>query len=135
MKTRIANYLILVACFSIVKCMPLPKDSSPEGPIATQIKLPALFSDHMVLQQDKPVKVWGWAEPGGVVTATFRGEKKRARAGADGAWHLNLRAHKAGGPFTMQIMGQDTLVLTDILIGEVWICSGQSNMQWPVRIS
>ncbi|MFN0119472.1 MAG: sialate O-acetylesterase [Blastocatellia bacterium] len=96
------------------------------------VKLPALVSNGMVLQQGVAVPVWGWAEDGESVTVQFQKQKLTAVA-AGGKWMVRLKPLKAGGPFTMTIKGKNTIELSDILVGEVWICSGQSNMEWPMR--
>lgn len=93
-----------------------------------EIKLPQLVSNGMVLQRDTKLKIWGWAAPGEKVALTFNGKKGSATTGADGKWLINLPAMKAGGPFTMTIKGSNTITLSDILLGDVWFCSGQSNM-------
>lgn len=103
------------------------------------IRLPAVFGDHMVLQRDRPVRVWGWADAGDVVTVSFGRHQATATAGADGRWQVELPAMAASGQgATMTIAAgraADRIELTDVLVGEVWLCSGQSNMQWPVRWS
>jgi sialate O-acetylesterase len=96
------------------------------------VKLPAVFGSHMVLQRDLADKVWGWAEPGEEVTVTIAGQTKTAKADGDGKWSLNLDPLKAGGPHTLAVKGKNTVTFDDVLVGEVWICSGQSNMQWEV---
>src|SRR6516164_8345924 len=96
------------------------------------VKVPAIFGPHMVLQRDQKDRVWGWAEPGEEVTVGINGQNKSAKAGADGSWQIILDPMPAGGPHTLSIKGKNTLALEDVLVGEVWICSGQSNMQWPV---
>ena len=93
-----------------------------------EIKLPALVSNGMVLQRDTRLKIWGWASPGEKVSVSFNGKKGNAVTGADGKWLLTLPAMKAGGPYTMQIKGSNQITLSDILLGDVWFCSGQSNM-------
>ena len=96
------------------------------------IQLPALFSDNMVLQQGEPVTIWGWAEEGEAVTVKFRGQTVSATT-HNLKWSLKLRALKAGGPDPLTIASaQETLTLTNVLVGEVWVCSGQSNMEWPL---
>ena len=110
-------------------------------PAAADVKLPALFSSHMVLQRGAPVPVWGRADPGERVTVALRpgagGAEIRVTtlAGADGRWRVTLEARRAGGPFNLVVKGKNTLTLEDVLVGEVWICSGQSNMAWLVRQS
>ena len=96
------------------------------------MKVPALFGSHMVLQRDQKDRVWGWAEPGEDVTVKIGGQSHATKAGADGAWQVMLDPMPAGGPHTLSIQGKNTLTFDDVLVGEVWICSGQSNMQWPV---
>jgi sialate O-acetylesterase len=94
----------------------------------------ALFADNMVLQRDAAVPVWGTAAPGEHVTVAFQGQERATVAGADGTWRVALRRLKAGGPFEMTIRGADgTVTLRNVLVGEVWLCAGQSNMAWPVR--
>ena len=98
------------------------------------MKLAALFSDHMVLQRDIAIPVWGWAEPGRHVTVEVAGNSAGATAGTDGKWLARLPALPAGGPHKLAVMSQgaDSLVVTDVLVGEVWLASGQSNMNWPL---
>jgi sialate O-acetylesterase len=86
------------------------------------------FASGMVLQQDMPVPVWGRADAGENVSVTFDGQTKNAVTGGDGAWRVVLDPLAAGGPHTMTIEGTNTIVLTDVLVGEVWVCAGQSNM-------
>src|SRR5437667_4147781 len=97
-------------------------------PAGASVKLPAVLSDRMVLQQGSPVRIWGWADPGEAVTVSFLGQKPSATAGADGKWKVYLKPLAAGGPYKMAVSGQNTIELKDILVGEVWIGSGQSNM-------
>ncbi|MDP9039594.1 MAG: sialate O-acetylesterase [Acidobacteriota bacterium] len=92
----------------------------------------ALFSDHMVVQSGMPVPVWGTANVGEHVTVTLNGAKAVATAGADGKWIVRLPKLKPGGPFAMTVAGKNTLTVNDVLIGEVWLGSGQSNMQFTV---
>jgi sialate O-acetylesterase len=93
-----------------------------------------LFVDHAVLQRDRPVKVFGHAAAGEVVTVSLAGAKAVATADARGAWLATLPAMGAGGPHTLTALaGGRTQVANDILVGDVWLCSGQSNMEWPVR--
>ncbi|MHB9023138.1 MAG: sialate O-acetylesterase [Armatimonadota bacterium] len=100
------------------------------------MRLPAIFADHMVLQQGLPVKVWGWAEAGESVAVTLAGQTARATAGADERWQAELPPLEAGGPFAMTVRGAaETVVFSDVLVGEVWVCSGQSNMEWPLSMS
>ncbi len=101
-----------------------------EGPFLSPV-----FTDHMVLQRDRNDAVWGWAEPGEKVTVTIAGQSASAVAGADGRWQALLPPLPAGGPHVMTVAGPETVTLQDILVGDVWICSGQSNMEWNVANS
>ena len=96
------------------------------------VKLPAIFSDHMVLQQGMPLPVWGWAAPGEEVTVTLGEQKESAAAGQDGKWEIKLQPLQPGGPHELTVAGKNTIKLDDVLVGEVWVCSGQSNMEFPV---
>jgi len=99
------------------------------SPALADVKLPAIFDDNMVLQQGKPLPVWGTATPGEKVTVTFRDQKKTAVADKDGKWSLKLAKSSAGGPFEMTVSGGNTITFKNVLIGEVWLAGGQSNMQ------
>jgi sialate O-acetylesterase len=101
------------------------------------VRLPAIFSDHMVLQQQTAVAVWGWAKPGEevVVSGSWSGKKVLTTTGKDGKWILFLRTPVAGGPYTVNIKGENNIQLTDVLVGEVWIASGQSNMATSLKPS
>lgn len=93
-----------------------------------QLRLPKLISDGMVLQRDTKLNIWGWASAGEKVTLRFQNKTYKATAGKDGKWNIVLPAMKAGGPYTMEIKGSNEISINDILIGDVWLCSGQSNM-------
>jgi len=95
----------------------------------------ALFSDHMVIQQGMKVPVWGWADPGEAVTVSIGDSKETATAGADGKWLVRLPEQKVGSPLEMTIAGKNSITIHDVLVGEVWIGSGQSNMNFPVQKS
>jgi sialate O-acetylesterase len=116
--------LLLVMLASFVSCNAF-----------AQIKLPSLLSDGMVVQQNLPSHFWGMAMPGERVTVSFRGEEKSATADALGHWSLFLSPSKAGGPFEATITGMNTLTLHDIYVGDVWVASGQSNMEFPLERS
>lgn len=95
-----------------------------------EVKPNPLFSDGAVLQQNASVPVWGKAKDGEIVTVEFDGEKATTTA-KDGKWMVKLKPHKAGGPFTLTIAGENTVTVKNVLVGEVWLCSGQSNMEFP----
>ncbi len=100
-----------------------------------EVKLPALFTDHMVLQQGQSIKVWGWAAADEEVTVTFRKQTASIKSSAAGKWMVTLKSEKAGGPDTLKVSGKNSITITDVLVGEVWVASGQSNMEWPLRSS
>ena len=100
------------------------------------VVLPKIFDHNMVLQRDKQIVVWGWASPKEKVTVQFNKQTKTVTADKNGSWKLNLDPESAGGPFELKAKGKNnTITLRNILVGEVWICSGQSNMAWTVSIS
>jgi len=101
-------------------------------PAAGEVRLPRIIGDHMVIQRGKALPIWGWADAGEEVTVTLGQVKAAATAGRDGRWRVTLPAMKAGGPHTMTVRGKNTLEVKDILVGEVWVCSGQSNMGFKV---
>ncbi len=96
------------------------------------VKLPAVIGDNMVLQQGVEAPIWGWAAPGEKVTVKFGSDSKTATAGEDGKWMVKLSPMKAGGPLEMTIAGANSITLKNILVGEVWVASGQSNMHMAV---
>ncbi len=105
------------------------------GSLIADVKLPAVIGDSMVLQRDTKVAVWGWADPGEKVTVRgswswFWNKGVSATTDKDGKWKVMLKTAGAGGPYTVNIKGKNTIELKDVLLGEVWVCSGQSNMEW-----
>ncbi|QOV89790.1 sialate O-acetylesterase [Humisphaera borealis] len=103
--------------------------------VLADVRLPAIFSDHMVLQQQKAAAVWGWADAGEEVTVSVDKATATTKAGTDGKWTAKLDKLPAGGPFTLIVKGRNTLTVKDVLVGEVWLCSGQSNMAMTVNRS
>ena len=97
------------------------------------VKLPAIFSDHAVIQKDVQAPVWGWAEPNEEVTVKIGMQSQSTKTGADGKWKIKLDKLSAGGPHTLEIKGKNTITIKDVLIGEVWLGSGQSNMAMTVN--
>jgi sialate O-acetylesterase len=100
-----------------------------------QVKLPAVIGSHMVLQQKGDAPIWGWAKASEQVSVTGSWDEQTvtATAGSDGKWMVKLKTPVAGGPYIIKISGKNKIVLEDILIGEVWLCSGQSNMEMPLK--
>ena len=119
---RIAGSLALAAALG----------AAAAAPSAAEVRLPALVGSHMVLQRDRPSRVWGWAAAGEAVRVSLGGVSREANAGADGRWSVELPARPAGGPFELTIAGRNTITLEDVWVGEVWVGSGQSNMEWPL---
>ncbi len=100
----------------------------------SQLHLSAIFNDHMVLQRDKPVKIWGAAKSGDDVTVLIGEKKGSVVADKNGRWLITLPAFQAGGPYILTVKTKkETKIYKDVLMGEVWLCSGQSNMQFRVR--
>jgi len=98
------------------------------------VRLPRIFSDHMVLQRDLAVNVWGWAEPGEKVTVLFDGQAVSATADAKGEWRVKLEAMKANAtPRDVTVKGKNSITITNVLVGDVWVCSGQSNMEFDMN--
>jgi sialate O-acetylesterase len=97
------------------------------------LRLPALISDHMVLQRDIAVSLWGWAAPGASVSASMNGQTASATTDAGGRWRTWLNPMPAGGPYDLVIRADREVTIRDVLVGDVWVGSGQSNMEWPVR--
>ena len=96
------------------------------------VRMPLLFSDGMVLQRNKEIPVWGWAESNEKVEVHFNKQTKTIQADKNGKWMITLSAEKAGGPFELSITGKNKIIIKDVLVGEVWICSGQSNMEFQM---
>lgn len=124
MKTRLPCCLLTLLLFCVT-------------PAIAELKLPSVISDGMVLQRGKEVTLWGWADKGATVRVAFAGKTAQAKAGDDSRWSVKLGKLNAGGPFELQIetSSGDKAAVKDILVGEVWVCSGQSNMQWTITAS
>ncbi|MCA9215376.1 MAG: 9-O-acetylesterase [Planctomycetales bacterium] len=107
------------------------------GSIASaDIRLPGFYGDHMVLQQQKPIVLWGWADSGENVKVTLGESSRSAQADADGKWRVELPAMTASNDsYVLRFQASNTVELRDVVVGEVWLCSGQSNMEWSVRAS
>src|SRR5581483_1682990 len=118
---------LLYCCIGLgLSCVPVV------GTLA-QVRLPRLISDNMVLQRNTAITVWGWATPGEKVTVHFAGKTVAATTKGDSTWAVTLPAMKEGGPYDMQIDAANHLTIKNILLGDVWVCSGQSNMELPME--
>ncbi|HTR42116.1 MAG TPA: sialate O-acetylesterase [Pseudomonadales bacterium] len=122
MKSDFTKWLLLSVMVLLLACSSVLADVST-----------VMFQNNMVLQRRMSVPVFGTASPGEEVTVTFRGQTKTTQTGADGKWQLKLDPMEAGGPFEMIIKGRNTLSLTNVMVGEVWLCAGQSNMGYSMK--
>ncbi len=122
--------LIALPLLTAALCFAQQAEPQPAG-----LVLPSIVGDHMVLQRDAEAALWGWDAPGQAVTVRFRGAEATASAGEDGAWALRVPTGQAGGPFELTVEGSETRTLTDVMVGEVWVAGGQSNMWWRVNSS
>src|SRR5665213_486888 len=107
--------------------------------VNAEIRLPAIIGNHMVLQQKNEVNIWGWCEPGEkvILTTTWDTTTYTTKGSSDAKWNLKIKTPNAGGPYQLHIQGNNSITIDDILIGEVWVCSGQSNMEmsysWGIK--
>jgi sialate O-acetylesterase len=120
------NWRLIVPAFAFL-LFSLP------GAARADVRVPSLIGDQMVLQQGQKDRVWGWAQAGERVTVTFQGRASRTTADADGRWQVLIGPFKAGGPFELTVAGANTLTFKNVLVGEVWVCSGQSNMEFILQ--
>ena len=105
------------------------------APAQAAVRLPHIFGNHMVLQREQPIPVWGWADPKEQVTVKLGDATATATADDEGNWMTKLPARPSGGPFTLTVAGTNRVTYSDVLVGEVWLCSGQSNMEFTVDSS
>ncbi|HEX5026146.1 MAG TPA: sialate O-acetylesterase [Agriterribacter sp.] len=115
-KTSLSLFALLI-CYSLI----------------ADVRLPKIFGAHMVLQRGKTIPVWGWANPKEKVTVQFNHQTKTIKADKTGKWMVHLDQEAAGGPYSLTVNGKNALTITDVYVGEVWICSGQSNMEMPIE--
>ena len=123
------NQRTLLFCLSMVCSMALVASAT------AAVRLPPVFGDNMVLQQQSTVEIWGWADPGEAVKVTVGWSKApvSAIAGSDGKWRARFETSKAGGPYLITVEGKSRIELKNIMLGEVWLCSGQSNMEYTIK--
>lgn len=100
--------------------------------VSANVRLPKFFSDNMVLQRSKPINIWGWASPKEKITIQFNHQTKTTKAANTGKWLVMLDAETAGGPYRLTVSGKNKIIINNVLVGEVWVCSGQSNMEMPI---
>jgi sialate O-acetylesterase len=123
--TLILGMTILSGCITM----------KPDKPTAKDVTVSNLISSNMVLQRNTDTRIWGTAVSGGAVFIKINGQNKWAKADSDGNWEVTLEPMSAGGPFELLIEGKNTIKMTNVMVGDVWVCSGQSNMQWTVANS
>ncbi len=124
-KYRLMIIISFISLFVLISCQ---KTYSP----AKDIKLLPLFGDNMILQQKQDIPIWGTAEPGGEVTVTLNEQQKKGVVDSEGNWKVTLSLVPAGGPYKLVVSGVETKTINNVMVGEVWLCSGQSNMDMPV---
>ncbi|NQY31614.1 MAG: sialate O-acetylesterase, partial [Coraliomargarita sp.] len=100
-----------------------------------EVSMPNIFSNHMVLQRDMATPVWGKAESGETISVSIADQSYTTTASSNGEWRIALKPMPAGGPYTMTVQGSNSLTFENVLFGDVWFCSGQSNMQWSINNS
>ena len=123
MRSRAARFISVAAMLGLL----------PAATASAKITVSNLFTNHAILQRDAVIPVWGWAKPGESVTVRFAGQQRMATAGAKGKWMVHLAPlHADAQGRTMVISGGNRVEIHDVLVGDVWLCSGQSNMQFPV---
>ena len=113
------NYLLTIFLFFFVASM-------------ANVKLPYVLSSNMVLQRETETNIWGWADANEKIEISFRDKTYQTNASINGLWNVKVTTGKAGGPFQLLIKAKNTIKLENILIGDIWVCSGQSNMEWPL---
>ncbi len=124
----------LLLTLAAVTAHPTPPATPHSAPDSAGLRLASVLTDHMVVQREQPVTLWGWAAPGSHVTATADGRSASATADEHGRWSLELDPLPAGGPYAITVAAGDrTETLDDVLSGDVWLASGQSNMEWPLQ--
>src|SRR5437868_1888273 len=101
--------------------------------VRADVALPGIISDHMVLQADMAAPIFGTAAAGEQITVEINGQKKTGAAEKDGKWLIKLDPQKAGGPYELKISGKNSIAIKDVMVGEVWLASGQSNMRYPLN--
>jgi len=138
---RIAALILLAAPLSIAYAQPTPSAASPAASsAAAQVARPLpfvspIFADNMVLQRGKANTIWGWSEPGDNVRVEIAEATASAVAGSDRRWQVKIQPPPAGGPYTIRISGRQTVELHNVLVGDVWLCGGQSNMGLPLQFA
>lgn len=124
------KYVIAMKRFPVRLLLFMMLSFLPSSVMAGNIRLPKLISDCMVLQRDVDLDIWGWADPGTMITVRFNGSYYETKTGNDGEWMVTLPPQQAGGPYLLEV---NEIVIRDVLVGDVWLCSGQSNQETPIH--
>ena len=119
MKTALSAALLSLACAQAL----------------AEVRLPQVFGEHMLLQRQQAIPVWGWAQPGERVRVQLHRQSATTTANAQGRWQLRLQPEAAGGPYTLRVQGENRIEFKDVLLGDLWLASGQSNMEWSLAQS
>jgi len=118
---------LIVSGFFILICL------TSSTTVMSNVTLPHILSSNMVLQREIGTNIWGWADAGETITISFRGKTSVSDAGKDGKWKVKIFTGSAGGPFQLSIQGKNKITFDNVMVGDVWVCSGQSNMEWPLK--
>ena len=127
------SYFYLINCFRMKKNIFLLIAFISTVQLFANITLPKIFGDNMVLQRNKSIPLWGWGSPNEKITIQFNHQAIQVTTDLNGNWKVNLKKEAAGGPYQLVLKGLNTVTFKNILVGEVWICSGQSNMEMPIE--
>ena len=128
MKVSLSTRLLLAGA-AIASCLTGPMGSTAQA----ELMMPAIFGDSMVVQRNEPVHIWGWTQPGQEVSVQLGDRSAKGKANDEGRFDISVPSLPAGGPYDLTVKADETKTFTDVLVGEVWICSGQSNMAWAVQ--
>ena len=136
-RRKLLQGMLAVAVLAMLPMMALaaPANTAPETSATPLPLVSPIFSDNMVLQRGKKNTIWGWSEPGDKIRVEIAGKSATGVAGPDRRWQVKIQPPRAGGPYTVTIIGRQTMELHNVLVGDVWLCGGQSNMQVPLRFA
>ena len=134
-RVAVAVAAVMIVAEMCAYSQPTPGEMAPGAAATTLPFVSPLFGDNMVLQRDKPDAIWGWSDPGDVVRVQIGDRSATATAGPDRRWQVKILPPAVGGPYTVKIQGHQTVELHNVLVGDVWLCGGQSNMSLPLRFT
>ncbi len=136
-RRKLLHGMLAVAVLAMLPMIALaaPANTAPETSATPLPLVSPIFGDNMVLQRGKKNAIWGWSEPGDKIRVEIAGKSATGVAGPDRRWQVRIQPPRAGGPYTVTIIGRQTIELHNVLVGDVWLCGGQSNMQVPLRFA